>query len=180
MISNRIIFISFFLFFAVQNINAQEVDLGIKFGANFGTFGDFEQLDNQIGFIGGGFLEIKFDKFAIQPELFYSQQGETFDIGGFDFDYINLPIMLKFYLVGGLNFQLGSQFGVLINDNIPDDVIESIETDTFDVSGVAGFGLDLPLNLRVNARYIFDVENDFRSADFESGFFMLSLGIGIF
>jgi hypothetical protein len=170
----------FTLAFISHKAYAQTLDFGVKLGANFATLGDLEQFDNEIGFTGGAFLDIKFEKFGIQPELLYSQQGEQFDIAAFDFDYINLPIIFKFYLVGGLNFQLGPQFGVLINDNIPNDIIDSFENETFDIAGVTGLGLDLPLKLRLSARYVFDIENDFQSANFDNGFFMLTLGVGLF
>jgi hypothetical protein len=174
--------ISFILliFFISQYGRSQELDFGPKIGANFATLGDLEQLDNNIGFVGGAFLNIKFEKFGIQPELLYSQQGDEFNLSDFDLDYINLPVIFKFYLVGGLNFQLGPQFGILINDNIPDSITNSFETETFDLAGVAGLGIDLPLNLRISGRYIFDVENDLESAQFDEGFFTLALGITLF
>lgn len=176
---NKIICILLILFSAF-NLRGQEVDFGPKFGANFATLGDLERLDNQIGFVGGLFLNIKFEKFGIQPELFYSQQGEQFNLSSFDTDYINLPLMFKFYLIGGFNFQLGPQFGILINDNIPDGILESFQAETYALAGVAGLGIDLPLKINLSARYVFDVQNDLESADFENGFLTLAIGLRLF
>ncbi len=176
----KVLLLSFVLFLSLQKVAAQEIDLGVKLGANFATLGDIEQFDNEIGFVGGAYLDLKFGKFGIQPELLYSQQDGQFDITAFDLNYINIPVMFKFYIVGGLNFQLGPQFGILVNDSIPDAISQSVETESFDLAGTAGLGLDLPLGLRASARYVFNVENDFETANFTDGFFTLSLGLNLF
>lgn len=174
-----IVFIVLFNLLSLSS-KSQELDIGPKLGANFATLGDLQQLDNEIGFVGGGFFTIKFEKFAIQLELLYSQEDEEFNFSGFDLDYVNLPLIFKFYLSGCLNFQLGPQFGVLVNDNIPDGILDSLKAETYDLSGLAGIGIDLPLKISLSARYIFDVQNDFSSADFNNGFLCLALGVAIF
>jgi hypothetical protein len=164
------------LLFAIDSGHSQQIDLGPKLGANFATLGDIEEFDNEIGFVGGFFLTLDFNKFYLQTELLYSQQGGSFDVFEFDLDYINVPVLIKFDIIGSLNFQFGPQFGFLIEDNIPDSIVDSFETDTFDLSGVGGLGINLPLNLRADARYIFDLSNDFKTADFDSGYYMLTIG----
>lgn len=158
---------------------SQELDFGPKIGANFATLGDIEELDNEIGFVGGLFLSIEFDKFYLDTELLYSQQGDTFNLSEFDLDYINVPLLLKFDLIGSLNLQFGPQFGFLVEDNIPDSIVNAFEADTFDLSGVGGLGIKLPLNFRADARYVFDISNDLKAANFDDGFFMLSIGFTI-
>lgn len=155
---------------------SQKLDFGPKLGANFATLGDIEQLDNEIGFVGGLFLGLEFDKFYLQTELLYSQQGGTFNLSEFDLNYINVPVLLKFDIIGSLNIHFGPQFGFLVEDNIPDSIVDSFEADTFDLSGVGGLGIKLPLNLRADARYIFNMSNEFDNADLDNGFFMLTLG----
>lgn len=172
------IFVFFLLFIAyIQSGFTQEIDLGPKLGANFATLGDIEELDNNIGFVGGLFLTLEFKKFYLQTELLYSQQGGTFNLSNFDLDYINVPVLIKFDIIGSLNIHFGPQFGFLIQDNIPDSFVNAFEADTYDFSGVGGIGIKLPLNLRADARYIFDVSNDFSNAELDNGFFMLTLGI---
>ena len=173
------IFVLVLCFITFSN-QGQNIDFGPKIGANFATFGDLSKFDNEIGFVGGAFLSIKFSKIGIQTEVLYSQQGEDFGFDQFDLDYINIPLALKFYFLGGLNLQLGPQFGFLINDNVFDDVVEGIETETFDLNAFGGLGLDLPLNLSVDARYIFDVSDNFTEASFDNGFFSLAVGFTLF
>ncbi len=171
----KIAFIFFLLFIFKQGFS-QKIDLGPKLGANFATLGDIGELDNEIGFVGGFFLSLDFNKFYFDTELLYSQQGDTFDIFAFDLDYINVPALFKFDIIGSLNIQFGPQFGFLVDDNIPDAIVDAFEADTFDLSGVAGIGIKLPLNFRADARYVFDISNDLNTANFDDGFFMVSLG----
>jgi hypothetical protein len=171
---------SIFLLFTSYVNSAQEIDIGPKLGANFSTHGDLLQFDNQIGFVAGAFLNIKFESIGIQPELLYSQQGQDFEFSAFDLDYINLPLMFKFYFSGDFNFQIGPQLGVLVNDNIPDSIVQSIDTETFDLTGVVGLGVELPFKIYLSVRYIFDVENDLQTANFGDGFFTLALGVSLF
>lgn len=127
----------------------QGIDLGIKFGANFATISDASELDSKTGFHAGAFAALKFnDNIALQGELLYSQQGAKFAPGDFNLDYVNVPIIVKYYLVQGLNIQVGPQFGFLINDNI-----EGVDPETLDISAVMGLGYDLPFGLRIDGRY---------------------------
>jgi len=138
---------------------SQEIDLGIKAGANFSNITDASGLSNKTGFQAGIFAGIKFtDKVGIQADLLYSQQGAEFDAGEFDLTYVNVPIVLKYYLVQGLNIQAGPQFGFIVDDEIKTvfgDIEESIEAEKTDISGVVGAGYDFPFGLRLDARYNF-------------------------
>ena len=150
--------IALFVFaFAVGiSTRAQGIDLGVKLGANFANITDASNFDSKTGFVAGAFLGIKFnDKFAIQPELLYSQQGAKLEADDFNLNYVNVPVIIKYYLVQGLNVQLGPQFGFVVDDNVVDAIGEGIDTNNFDTSGVVGLGYDFPFGLRFDARYNF-------------------------
>lgn len=148
------IFLSAIVLLFAVSMNAQRIDLGVKAGVNFSNITDASQLKNKTGFTAGAFLGIGFNKFAIQPEVLFSQQGSKVDTNKFDLDYINVPVMLKYYLIGDIfNIQVGPQFGFLINDNT--SFFDKVETKDFDMSGAVGAGLDLPAGFRVDARYHF-------------------------
>lgn len=136
---------------------AQGIDLGIKLGANFSKISDVNtDLDNKTGFVGGAFLGLNLnEKAGFLVEALYSQQGAKLDVGEFDLSYLNIPVLFKYKLIKGLNLQVGPQFGFIIDDNISNSVSNSIESNSFDTSGVVGLGYDLPLGLRVSARYTF-------------------------
>lgn len=113
--------------------NAQQVvKFGPKAGVNFANLNGLEDTDMKIDFHVGAFAEIFFtDKFALQPEIIFSNQGtKSLDsysetIGGVAFQYededkwnlgyINVPIMAKYYVIDGLAVELGPQIGFLMS-----------------------------------------------------------------
>ena len=145
---------------------AQGIDVGIKAGANFATLTDVDDVSTRTGLLIGAFVTLKFtDKMALQGDILYSQQGAKGDNGFSDLelDYIVFPIVFKYYIVDRLNIQAGPQFGSVINDNFGANDFES-----FDISGVVGIGVDLPLNLRVTGRYSFGL-NDISYVNYYNG-----------
>ena len=163
---------------------AQGIDLGIKAGATFANLTDVTDSSTKTGFVGGAFVTIKFsDKIAIQGDLLYSQQGVELDVDKINLDYINLPIVLKYYIIKRINIQAGPQFGTVINDNLAEFLGSNIDFNSFDVTGVVGIGVDLPLNFRVTGRYGFGLsdisfpDNDF-SIDTNSKNSVFSLTAG--
>src|SRR5688572_605925 len=89
-----------------------QFSLGLKGGLNFAKFDMNDagaSIKNKTGFHGGAFALFKLTKIGIQPEIIFSQQGAKLKVDGNDvesnFSYINIPVMLKLYLVAGLNLQ---------------------------------------------------------------------------
>lgn len=141
---------------------AQGIDFGIKAGVNFSSISDATGLDNRTGFVAGVFAGGKLgDKLGIQADLLYSQQGAEFSGGEFNLDYVNVPIVLKYFVTNVIHVHGGPQFGVLVNDNVTvlGEVINDIGTKDFDLSGVVGVGLDLPMGIRLDGRYNFGLSD---------------------
>ncbi|CAM3392066.1 porin family protein [Aequorivita lipolytica] len=161
---------------------SQEIDFGIKAGANFANITDASGLSNKTGFQAGIFGGVKFsDKVGIQADLLYSQQGGEFDFGDFDLTYINVPVVLKYYIVQGLNIQAGPQFGFIVDDNIVfdlGDVTADAKAENFDLSGVVGAGYDFPFGIRLDARYNFGLTDVSKidGANGKNSVFSLALG----
>lgn len=162
---------------------SQEIDLGIKAGANFANITDASGLSNKTGFQAGIFGGIKFtDKVGIQADLLYSQQGAEFDAGEFDLTYVNVPIVLKYYLVQGLNVQAGPQFGFIVDDkisiNVLGDITRKAKAEDFDVSGIVGAGYDFPFGVRLDARYNFGLTDVSKENGFEGKNQVFSVALG--
>jgi carbohydrate-selective porin OprB len=152
--------------------HGQGIDLGIKFGANFASISDAGELDSKTGFHAGAFAAFKFnDKIALQGEVLYSQQGAKFAPGDFNLDYVNVPIIVKYYLIQGLNIQLGPQFGVLVNDNF-----EDVDPETMDISAVMGVGYDLPFGFRIDGRYNLGFTDIVKNSDGKNQVISIALG----
>lgn len=191
---NRFIRVTLLLsFLTVASADAQ-VAFGIKGGLNLTTLDvkDPElSYESRTGYHAGIFLRSRMDKVAIQPELLlFTQQGDLessfFGTARESFTYLSIPVILKFYPVGGLNIQLGPQFGFLIDgereyDNFLSSGTEDI-TDHYkksDVSVSVGGGYDFGFGLGLDVRYNIGVKDINDAADGQearSRIFLLSLG----
>lgn len=150
--------------FLTTSVISQEIDLGLKAGANFASITDASGLSNRTGFLIGVFAGVKFsDKLGIQGDLLYSQQGANLDPKNIELNYINVPIVLKYYLVQGFNLQAGPQFGFIVDDNIKDLLENDIEAESFDLAGVLGLGYDFPFGIRIEGRHNFGLTDVFKS-----------------
>lgn len=160
-----------------------EVQFGVKAGLNIADFGgDIDTEGSRMGLHFGGVAEFKFSEtFSIQPELLYSMQGaEVIDGVDLELDYLNLPIMAKYYVMDGLSVEAGPQVGVLLSadqDGVEDakDGLNSI-----DFSLNAGVAYDLPIGLFLQARYSAGLSNinDNDSSDEKWNNNIISLSLG--
>lgn len=148
----------------------QQVKFGPKAGVNFANISGLDNSEIKTGFHVGAVAEIKFnEKFSIQPELLYSAEGAKFTgsypiVGNVEeklnYDYINIPILAKYYIVDGFSVEAGPQVGFLVkaenklsnaSTELTNDVKNNLSSTTFGL----GFGVayDLPMGLFVNGRY---------------------------
>lgn len=162
--------------FMGTTVFSQGIDFGIKLGANFTSISDVSNMSNKTGFQGGLFAAIKYKKIAIQGDLLYSQQGAKLFQNKFDLDYVNVPIVLKYYLIQGLNVQVGPQFGFLVNDDVPES--SAGKTKDMDVSGVVGLGYDLPFGIRAEGRYNFGLTDVSSQSGSKGKNSVISLALG--
>ncbi len=153
---------------SVMTFGQAQFAFGLKGGLNLSKL-DINQgasnIDNRTGFHGGAFALIKVTKIGIQPEVLFSKQGSNFtaDTKNYEanFDYINVPIMLKLYLAAGLNLQVGPQFGFLTTSELVTTAgsvkttqdAKSLFNKKSDVAVAFGAGWDLPFGLTLDARY---------------------------
>jgi len=162
------ILVVFMLVFSAEQASAQlGFQLGIKGGPNFSSVQTDLDSDGRTGFHAGAFVMLKFTKIAIQPEIIFSTQGfsqnftdPTGIIGNieseFNTSYVNIPIIVKFYLIGGLNLQFGPQFGFNTFSEFTslgntEDIRDELKSS--DVSLTFGAGIDLPFKLSLTARH---------------------------
>ena len=200
--------------FGLTSINAQEITFGAKAGVNFSTIGGDETGDyeSKTGFHIGAVAEIMIsDKFSFQPELMYSSQGAkssysgTFTLLGdtiyeteelkYKLDYINIPLMAKYYVAEGFSIEAGPQIGFLVSAKDEFEFTEtengvtqsgSEEEDIEDTSSIDfgvnfGLGYKLESGLNFGARYNLGLSNinDGKGSDVfkqQNNVFQLSVG----
>ncbi len=166
----KVILTAFVLGTITTAVAQQQVKFGPKAGLNFANLSGLNDSEMKTSFHVGAVAEIKFnEKFSIQPEVVYSAQGtkytETFPVLGtvetsLNNDYINIPILAKYYIVDGFSVEAGPQVGFLMkSESKVEGGSGSVTTDSKDNFKSTDFGLglglayDLPVGLFVNARY---------------------------
>jgi len=181
----KVILSAFVLGTCTAAIAQQQLKFGPKAGVNFANLSWVDNTEMKTGFHVGAVAEIKFnEKFSIQPEVVYSAQGAknttTVPVLGevettWNNDYINIPILAKYYIVDGFSVEAGPQIGFLVkseakiesgNSSVKDDTKDDFKSTDFGL----GFGLayDLPVGIFVNARYnmgLSDIRNNTNSGD---------------
>ncbi len=124
MMKNTFLIVAIAIFGFGASSNAQEYwNFGIKGGANFTnmTSDGFEDNNSRTGFHLGVLAEIPVsERFSIQPEVLYSTQGTEEEGSNFTneykLDYIQLPVIAKFYVIDGLALEAGPTFNFLVNE----------------------------------------------------------------
>src|SRR5690606_35203952 len=147
--------------FSTSALAQQEVKFGPKAGVNFANLNGAENSEMKTSFHVGAVVEIKFnEKFSVQPEVLYSAQGASFNALGVDGeiknDYINVPIMAKYYFIEGFSVELGPQIGFLMKSEAEsgDNTIDTKDAyKSIDFGLGVGLAYDLPMGLFVGARY---------------------------
>lgn len=196
----KLILIAVITVFGLSPVFAQfEVHFGPKAGVNLASITGDDTDDHKIrtAFHLGAAVEFSFsDKFSLQPEVLYSSQGSKYEESGSDFeyqyteegklilDYLNVPIMAKFYPVPGLFFEAGPQVGVLLKAEVDYDYTEIYNGETYTESGTEdvkdevlpidfglnfGVGYKLDFGLVLSARYnlgLLNLNDDFEDEDF--------------
>lgn len=134
--------------------NAQETKFGVKGGLNIASLTNLSYTKSLVGFNIGGFAEIKLnEKFAIQPELLYSGQGAKYIDGTkSNLNYVNVPIMAKYFITEELNIEAGPQVGFLMSAKEDGtDIKDLVKSTDFGVN--LGAGYDITKNIGLNLRY---------------------------
>ena len=183
---------------ASNSVQAQaQAAIGIKGGLNFANV-DIKDVstDSRTGFHGGAFMLFKFSKIGIQPELIFSKQGNSFKFNSQElkanYDYINIPIILKLYTVAGINIQVGPQFGFITKaeQDVPDLINSTVTKQDVkdqlkgsDISAAIGLGWDLPFGLIIDARYnlgLSKINDSSGSSEAKNQVFQVALGYKFF
>ncbi|KAB1068350.1 PorT family protein [Tamlana haliotis] len=179
----KILLSSLFLL-GLANLNAQNIQYGIKGGLNFANvYGDnTENIDMVTAFNFGAMAEIPFsEKFSFQPELLFSGAGFSIDEDVTALNYINLPLMGKYYITNRLSLEAGPQIGFLVSAKHEDlDVKDAYNTVDFGLSAGLGYKLNNGLNFGVRYNYGLTDINNIEGLSSKNNIGALQLSIGYF
>lgn len=205
---NKLVLLSVFTIVTCKGLFAQDLSYGVKAGINISNFlsdDNSDEYDSKAGINIGAFLEIPVsEKLSVQPELVYSGQGsqETLYIDveedgvistyyrkyKYTFDYLNIPVLVKYYVIDGLSIQAGPQLGVLlsakgkieahhfVNEEVEIDISSLAEP--IDFSFDFGIGYEFGDHFLIDARYNVGLTNvvDSNDGTLKNSVFQFSVG----
>jgi hypothetical protein len=183
------------LLFLIANVFAIGVNAQIKFGVKVG-FSVSEILTSPsevvyvngnaqvpryfpvAGFQGGLLLAVPLsNKLSLQPEVGFSAQGTTnkpptfYTVSAtenYNFDWVNIPLLLKYKLPFGFFVETGPQLGLLISANIQENIVGGTNVAYYNVKSqykssdfewVLGTGFLFPYNIGLDVRYNLGLSN---------------------
>lgn len=168
-------------------------DFGVRGGVNFATIANenssLDSPDNRTSFYAGLVAELPLhESFSLQGEVFYSGQGFERNIPlinekvTYKADYIQVPLLAKFYIVEGLSIAAGPQFGFKVNEDIEypsNNDGGTINTDglkTFDMQGTAGLEYKFDNGLFIQGRYSYGFSDLVKDSSIHTSVFSAGLG----
>lgn len=139
---------------------SQGLGIGIKGGMNFANQSITDiSTDSRTGFVGGAYAVIKFgDKWGVQPEILFSSQGHEFQSQPSEFNYMTIPVLLRYKPISFLSFEAGPQFSRLLEaKNNNGSFTENFKSS--DLGLALGATVHLPLGFNASARYVWGFTN---------------------
>ena len=174
----------------------EKFTFGPKIGVDYTHYwGENVEHGGHLNYQAGVFMEYRFiSKFSIAPEVVFAAQGGKYDfkrnIEGIDVElketdhvnYINVPVMLKYYVAPALSIDFGPQvgFNVYSKNTIEGKVDKLKEKETTDMKKYTktvdfGLGLGLTYNITeevfIQARYtmgltkVFNLDDDSKNGN---------------
>ncbi|PTX62646.1 outer membrane protein with beta-barrel domain [Kordia periserrulae] len=181
--------------------HAQKISFGFKGGLNSSwvTGDESDGVTPRIGVHLGVMSEFSLsEKFSLQPELVYSQQGAQQDVAFISqgmtiaetelkarHNYLNLPILAKYYVAKNFSIEAGPQIGFLLSaeqegNGVEVDAKSALKNIDFAASLGVSYKFDSGLNF--SARYNAGLSNvnDIDGVDDKNYNGVLQISIGYF
>ena len=142
----------------------KQFTFGPKVGVDYTNYwGNNVEHGGQLSYQAGLFMEYRFtDWFSASPEVVFAAQGGKYQIKRLDdyyketdhINYINVPVMLKFYVTPELSIDFGPQVGFNVYSKNTAELKEGgekdkITTDLKEYTKTVDFGLGLGLTYNI-------------------------------
>lgn len=146
---------------SLGTINAQGWAWGPKVGATFATANGIPDAKVLPGVSAGLFFEsVACNWFVIESDLLFSMQGFKVKNDSTDasvrLNYISMPVLGKYYVIDGLNLQMGASFDYLIHTGATinkEDVDMGGDFNRFNIQLLAGLAYDFDFGMILEGRY---------------------------
>ena len=175
-----------FLFISFLTYSQNKITYGVKAGMNLTGFRtDNGTNSDLIGVNVGGVAKINLNKtFGLQAELNLNSKGGIYRFSltsknpEIKLTYINLPVLLKTHITNKFNFEIGPEFGLLLNQKakLNGAAIEIDDVSTFDINLNAGLSYEFEKGFFIQGRYAYGFTRLFENKDYRNSCISLSLG----
>ena len=174
-------------------INAQ-TSFGIKGGVSMITLNGngVDNLNMRVSVHFAGVVEFELSEtFSIQPEIMFSAQGAGQSLNDYEatwhLNYINLPLLAKYYINNHLSIEAGPYVGFLMNAKLDwndneNSGLNELEDQTSSVDyGISlGVGYKFQNRIIMGAQYNLGIENvldpEYFEGELSHGVFQISIG----
>lgn len=163
----------------VINVSAQSFGYGPRIGANASMILD-RAYDMQYNFNAGAFFELDLStEWSVEIAGIYSRQGMKYSKmpisltktaeTNFKLDYVNIPIVAKYYPWKGLNIFLGPELNILTSAKsktvgVAGETSLWSQYQKYNISGVAGIGYTWECGFLITAQYSNTLLSIYRSS----------------
>ena len=173
------------LVFALGFFGTAQAQFGVRAGFSSPNLVK-TNFDANPGFHAGVYFRKELGFIAIEPGLQYAQKGYTTDIGPAGeiterLNYVDLPLLVRWNFLPILNVFAGPQGSILVSRKY--ETAGNTDTSTepvkgYDIAGVVGVGVKLPLNLNAQVSYDFGLQNlNYYNQDVKNNVLKISVGI---
>lgn len=175
------------LFFALGLFSTANAQFGVRAGYSSANFSDFDS-DAIAGFHAGTYYRKDLGLISLESGLQFSQKGYMVDQGGAGeiterLNYIDLPVLLRVNFLPIVNVFAGPQGSALLSRKYENGGNTQTSTEAikpYDISGVVGVGVKLPLNLNAQVSYDFGLQSlNYFDQDVKNNVLKFSLGIDL-
>ena len=183
-------------------MSQKKFTFGPKIGVDFTHFWGkhTENIKGVFNYQAGVFFEYRFtDKFSIAPEAVFAAQGANEDLYDtnlntntiekdgytqYNTNYVNIPVMFKYYVIPSLSIDLGPQLGINVYSKrsyIDCDYLEGTEdykdnTKTVDVGAALGLTYNITEDVFVQGRYTLGLTKAFKTFEGKNGNAQIAIG----
>jgi len=178
----KILFAAVLTVLGLVNVKAQEIKLGVKAGLNFASVsGNYTAKPETVtGLNYGVMAEIPITgKFYFQPEALFSGQGFAINKDVVALNYLNIPLMGKYYVTKGLSLEAGPQIGFLLSAKQESvNVKDSFQSLDYGVNAGVSYKLNNGLNFGI--RYNVGLSDITKATNFTNKNGVAQVSIGYF
>ncbi len=155
----------------------QGLSIGVTGGGNLSSL-NVDHATFGPGYQAGGFAELMLlPRMGIQTEVLYTMQSSEVADQPYEFQYVNIPILLRFNLTKNINFQIGPQYNMLLESQNATEELGGI-IDHENLYLVVGLGVDMPMGVNASLRFINGM-SEFGDSTGEVTSNMVQLSIGL-